>query len=145
MKEKFYPFEASEDYMYFWFESKSENRVVAKSVEFSKLGAQTYNLAFGDVDENDDLDDVVVSNNGDMPKVLATIAQIVIAFLGEYNDKHIYFTGSSRARTRLYRAVLTREIDNWSPIFEIRGVYDGRAIPFQSNIDFESFIIKRKN
>lgn len=145
MKEKFYPFEASEDYMRFSFESRSQDRVVAKSVEFNRIGAKTYNLAFGDVDENGDLNDLVVTDNGDMRKVLSTIAQIVITFLGVYAERQVFFTGSSPARTRLYRVVLSREVDSWASIFEIRGIHDGKAIPFQSNIAFESFFVKRKN
>ncbi|WP_374754565.1 DUF6934 family protein [Dyadobacter fermentans] len=73
--------------MRFSFESRSQDRVVAKSVEFNRIGA----------------------------------------------------------KTRLYRVVLSREVGSWSSIFEIRGIYDGKAIPFQSNIAFESFFVKRKN
>lgn len=144
MKEKFYPLEASEDYLRFWFESKSQGHAIAKSIEFVMIGIDTYNLAFGDMDEKGDLDDLVVSNNGDMPKVIATVVQAIIVFSRVYPNSRIYFTGSSPARTRLYRAVLDREIDSWSPLFDIQGVVKGKPYPFERCVAYEGFLINRK-
>jgi hypothetical protein len=143
VNQKFYAFEASEDYLYFWFESRSKERTIAKVVEFAEIKENVFNLAFGDVDESGDLNDLIVSNNGDMYKVMATLAQIVVAFFGRYPAKEVYFAGSSYARTRLYRAVLNREMANWSAIFEVRGVVKGEPVPFQSGIEFDGFLISR--
>ncbi|MGN7890363.1 DUF6934 family protein [Dyadobacter sp. 22481] len=144
MKEKFYPFEASEDYLFFWFESQSEQRKIVKMVELTKVTENIYNLAFGDVDETGVLDDLVVSNNGDMRKTLATVVQVIVTFFGAYPDKQLYFTGSSPARTRLYRAILSREAENWNEVFDITGILGGETFPFQNSIAYEGFMISRK-
>jgi hypothetical protein len=143
VNQKFYPFEASEDYLYFWFESKSNERRIAKVVEFAEIRENVFNLAFGDLDETGDLNDLIVSNNGDMYKILATVTQIVITFFSSYPDRQVYFTGSSQARTRLYRAILNREIESWSTMFAVKGVVKGEPIPFQSSIEFDGFLISR--
>lgn len=73
MKQKYYSFESDTANLTFTFESKSEERVVQKLVEFASIQdetydfqGETYNLAFGDVDENGGLDDLGVTNNKDM-------------------------------------------------------------------------------
>lgn len=144
MKEKFYPFRASEDYLFYYFESRSSGCTIPKIVEYEEIEGGTYNLAFGDVDENGRLNDSVVSNNGDMHKVLATVVQTVMTFLEIHPSRHVYFSGNSPARNRLYRAILTRDIESWSEIFEVDGVSKGERITFRQYIDFEGFIIKRK-
>lgn len=125
MKEKFYPFRASEDYLSYYFESRSEERTIKKAIELVKIDANTYNLALGDLDDNGNLNDSIVSNNGDMHKVLATVSQIIMTFFGIYRDRRIYFIGNSPSRTRLYRLILSREQANWSEIFEIKGILKG--------------------
>jgi hypothetical protein len=145
VKEKFYPFRASEDYLFYYFESRSEERTIAKAIEFAQIGQNTYNLAFGDLADNGDLDDLVVSNNGDMQKIIATVAQVIVTFLGAYYSKQIYFTGSSPARTRLYRAILNKEIDNWSDVFDIKGVSNSGLVSFPTQVDCDAFLIKRIN
>lgn len=142
MKEKFYPFRASEDYLSYYFESRSEERVIPKAIQFEKIGAQVYNLAFGDLDSGGDINDVVVSNNGDMHKVMATVAQVVIAFFGAYPDRQIYFTGSSPSRQRLYRAILAREAERWSEVFEVQGVVQGKPVQFEGCVNYQAFLIK---
>jgi hypothetical protein len=62
-----------------------------------------YNLAFGDKDHSTgEIDDKVISNNGDSEKVLATVVATVYAFTDKYPETWIYATGSTKARTRLY-------------------------------------------
>lgn len=143
MKEKFYPFKASEDYLFYYFESRSEERTIPKAVQFEKIGTDIYNLAFGDLGSDDDINDVVVSNNGDMHKVMATVVQIIIAFFGAYPGKQIYFTGSTRSRIRLYRAILVREVERWSELFEVKGVLRGKPVALQNCVNYEAFLISR--
>ncbi|MDR6809504.1 hypothetical protein J2Y45_006639 [Dyadobacter sp. BE34] len=145
MKEKFYPFRVSEDYLSYYFESRSEERTIHKAIELVKIDENTYNLALGDLGDDGSLNDSVVSNNGDMHKVLATVSQIIVTFFGMYRDRRIYFTGSSPSRTRLYRLILSREQANWSEIFEIKGILKGEPFNYQSGVDYEAFVITHKN
>jgi hypothetical protein len=144
VKQKFYPYETSEDYLFFWFESCSSGCKIPKVVEYEEIEEGTFNLAFGDVDENGRLNDSVVSNNGDMHKVLATVIQTVLTFLEIYPTRRVYFSGNSPARNRLYRAILSRDIESWSEMFEVDGILEGERITFQQNINFEGFIVKLK-
>lgn len=144
MKEKFYPLEASDDYLFFWFESCSLGCRIPKIVEYEEIETGTFNLAFGDIDNYGRLNDSVVSNNGDMEKVLATVVQTVLTFLEIYPIRRVYFSGNSPARNRLYRAVLSRDIENWSKIFEVDGIVEGERIAFRQGINFEGFIVQRK-
>lgn len=144
MKEKFYPLEASDDYLFFWFESCSAGRTVPKIVEYEEIEAGTFNLAFGDIDSNGRLNDSVISNNGDMEKVLATVVQTALTFLEIYPERSVYFSGNSSARNRLYRAILNRDIESWSKIFEVEGIIEGERVKFRQGINFEGFIVKRK-
>lgn len=46
------------------------------------------------------------SNNGDLPRVLATVISIVIDFLDREPQATVFFSGSTQSRTNLYRRVL---------------------------------------
>lgn len=71
-----------------------------------------YNLAFGDFNGNTgDIDDKVITNNGDSLKILATVASIVYAFTGKYHEAKFFATGSSEFRTRLYRMCVTNNLE----------------------------------
>lgn len=145
MKEKFYPFRASEDYLSYYFESRSEERTIHKAVQFEKIGADIYNLAFGDLDESREINDLCVSNNQDMNKVLATVVRTALTFFEAYSDRRVYFTGSSKARLRVYSAILAREFENWKPVFEVLGMQNGKLAPFEQGVNYEAFIINRKS
>jgi len=50
-----------------------------------------------------EIDDTVVSNNGDSEQVLATVVSAVYAFTEKQDDVWVYATGSNSTRTRLYQ------------------------------------------
>ncbi|WP_409013372.1 DUF6934 family protein [Dyadobacter sp. CY343] len=145
MKHHYYPFEASLDYLSFDFVSCSESRKIRKRVEFVPIGAELYNLAFGDVNTYNDIDDQVITNNRDMEKVLSTVIHIIYVFLSVFPSRVLYFEGSTQSRTRLYQIVLKRERTNWGDMFEVYGMAEGRIRIFDNCINFESFLIKRRN
>lgn len=51
-----------------------------KIIVFQKIGGTRYNLSFGDF-KNGRIDGEVVTNNGDLVKVISTVAQSVYLFL----------------------------------------------------------------
>ncbi len=68
-----------------------------------------YNLAFGDKHPTKNtIDDLVITNNGDTDKILATVADALYIFLDKNPEALVYATGSTPARTRLYRMGITR-------------------------------------
>jgi hypothetical protein len=114
-------------------------------VEFDQIAGKLYNLAFGDVNEYGELDDMIVTNNKDTAEVLATVIQAVLTFFEVYSDAAIYFKGSTLARTRLYQIVLGRELTNWNDTFTVYGLRNNQKFPFELGAQFEAFVIKLKN
>jgi hypothetical protein len=72
-------------------------RVVFMRTEIDRV----YNLAFGDVMENGEIDDYSITDNGDRNKILATIFDVVNTYTVRFPGRLIYFKGSTRERTRL--------------------------------------------
>lgn len=127
------------------FYSHGRNGVVLKRVIFSKTRAsEFYMLGFGSVDENNEINDLTVTNNGDTEKILATIYDIVINYTDRYPDRMIYFEGSTPARTRLYRRAIGLNLGDLSTEFFIYGYYNDEFVPFEKNMVISGFLIKRK-
>lgn len=94
--------------------------------------------------ETGDIDDHVVSNNGDSEKVLATVVASVYAFANEHPDAWVYATGSTKARTRLYRMGITKYLDEVSENFKIYGLRENEWEAFERDIEYDAFLTKYK-
>ena len=85
------------------FESIGPNGSIYKVVIFSEIENGKYNLGFGDYDPlTNEIDDKIVSDNGDMIKVIATVVGIALKFLSENPMTYIYIKGSTPLRTQFY-------------------------------------------
>ena len=99
-----------------------------------------YNLAFGDKNPGTgDIDDKVVSNNGDSEKVLATVVATVYAFSDKYPDSWIFATGSTKARTRLYRIGIAKYLEEIKSDFEIYGLIENEWELFRKEVEYDAF------
>jgi len=88
---------------------------------------------------------MTVTNNGDSLKVLATVASTVYAFTEKYPKAAIIATGSTSARTRLYRMGITNNLDEISEDFAIFGYNeDEQWVEFEIGEDYEAFLITKK-
>ncbi len=105
----------------FAFDSVGPQGVIRKIVQYQRIeSTDYYNLAFGDrIGNTNDIDDLVVSNNGDIQKVLSTVAQTVITFTHQFPSVSIVATGSTPARTRLYRIGISKYLLAIEESFEI--------------------------
>ena len=104
-----------------------------------------YNLGFGDKDPiTGFISDLTVTNNGDSQKVLATVAATLYAFTNNYPLATIIATGSTLARTRLYRMGITNNIKSIEKDFIILGLTETDWEPFRKNITYGAFLVKRK-
>jgi ribonucleotide monophosphatase NagD (HAD superfamily) len=103
-------------------------------------------LAFGDLDETTgEINDEVITNNGDSLKVLATVASTVYAFTAQYPNASIFATGSTNVRTRLYRMGLSNNLAEIAADFYIYGFTSTFGWKdFVLGEDYEAFMIKRK-
>jgi len=137
--------EITDDFDVFDFISIGKNGDILKRVAFSKTEQdKVYNLALGDVDEDNEINDYSVTDNGDRNKVLATVAAIVEAYTKRFPDRWIIFRGSTAERTRLYRIAVGLHLDELSSLYEIRGYVDDDIVPFIKNMKINAFLIKRK-
>jgi len=116
--------------------------IVFRPTEYDNI----FNLAFGDINENGLLDDNSITDNGDRNRILATVASAVERYTKRYPERMIYFRGSTKARTRLYRMAIGLNLEELSLIYEIYAHIDSQdQFPiFQKNMDLSAFLVKRK-
>ena len=126
----------------FEFISVGPNGNIPKLIKFSETHLKDFhNLGFGDKNAiTGEIDDRIVSNNGDSDVVSA-----VYAFTDINPNSWVYATGSTRARTRLYRMGIGKYFTKVKVDFEVYGLKDDTWIEFDKNIEFEAFVVKRKN
>jgi hypothetical protein len=133
----------------FDFESINDRRIIHKRVLYSPtIIPDLYNLALGDVEINNTLNDTVRSGNEDRNEIIATVVQTLLIFFQSYPHRAVYFEGSDPegVRTRLYRAVISRELDNTRESFDIYGMYDDQSVEFFERYKpYVAFIIRRKS
>lgn len=121
---------------------KIKKQVIYKALEDSPY---VFNLSFGDVDVNGEINDTIVSNNGDSQKVLATVAMTVFKFYEEHEDAYVFVTGSTKARTRLYRMGIANNLEEIKNHFHVLGLIGETWGAFEKGRDYEGFLIKRKD
>jgi hypothetical protein len=147
MKLERYELEAERSLMVFEFTSEGPKGRIRKLVQFSRTDLKgLYNLAFGDKDLiTGEIDDNVVSDNNDSEKVLATVVAAVYKFTGKYPGVWIYATGSTKARTRLYRMGLTKYLPEIEEDFDLYGQKQEEWENFKKGVEYEAFLVQRKN
>jgi hypothetical protein len=104
-----------------------------------------YNLVFGNLIAEDEVDDFSVNDNGDRNKILATVAQAVNKYTKRYPERMIYFIGSTQSRTRLYRMAIGLNFEDLSLTFDIFAKTTNGIVPFCKNMEVIAFFIKRKS
>ncbi len=147
MKQERYNFLSEQNYLDFEFDSDGPNGKIRKVVSFrpENTGGITYfSLGFGDMnDESNEVNDMVVSNNQDRNKVLATVAAAVLDFTERFPDMAVYATGSNRTRTRLYQMLISRNLPEIEAIFEVMGSKNDLWEQFRKNVNYDAFLIQR--
>ncbi|MBU0766104.1 MAG: hypothetical protein KJ607_14875 [Bacteroidetes bacterium] len=146
MKLPRYQLKSSDTLWTFEFISEGPRGKIHKIIQYTETNLKdVYNLAFGDKDrKTGKIDDMIISNNSDSEKVLATVIASVYAFTDKYPDSYIYATGSTTARTRLYRMGISKYLDEVRQDFEIYGEINDAWEYYKKDIDYLSFLIKRK-
>ena len=146
MKLPKYPLASGDKLLSFEFISEGPKGLIYKLVQFKQTNLKdVYNLAFGAKDlATGEIDDIVISNNSDSEKVLVTVVATVYAFTDKYPGAMIYATGSTNARTRLYRMGIAKYFSEVTKDFEILGERNDDWETFRKNIDYDGFLVKRK-
>jgi hypothetical protein len=154
-----YQVETTVDSLIYTFESVGKT-TIKKVVEYTKMNpfyiglpsnADVYNLAFGDWDDEiNDFKDTLTSNNGDMEKVLATVANTASSFWSEYPNSFIYFVGSQpkgkeSLRTYLYQKKINRYFEDISNVATVYGLTEYGWEQFITNKNYNAFLILQKD
>lgn len=128
------------------FLSEGPKGKIPKLIKFSETTLKGFfNLAFGDKNiETGEIDDKVVSNNGDSEQVLATVVSAVFAFTDLNKNAWVYATGSNKARTRLYRMGVNKYLDEVEKDFWVFGMLNGEWEKFEKEADYTAFVVRRK-
>lgn len=147
MKLDKYQLKSGEQLEVFEFVSIGPKGKIPKIVQYTPTNYKDlYNLGFGDKNiETGEIDDIIISNNGDSEKVLSTVVATLYAFIDKHKEAMVYATGSTKPRTRLYRKGITKYLDEIKEDFKIYGEFENRWEVFQKDVDYEAFLVKLKN
>ncbi len=141
-----YKVEISNSSTKFDFVSEGHLGKIQKSIKYEETQEGVYNLGFGDKHPiTGEIDDTIVTNNGDMTKILATVALSIYIFTEKNPNAWIYVTGSSQSRIRLYRMAINKyheEIDEDFVVYTSPNGEDWYL--FDSKTKNQLLLIKRK-
>lgn len=141
-----YELKSDEQPSVFRFLSEGQKGQFEKVVQFTLVNQDSlYNLAFGDWDSlTGEIDDEVVTDNGDSEKVLATVVDALYAFCDQFPDAWVYATGSTASRTRLYRMGINRYYAIVANDFEVFGQTEIGWQRYEKGKDYQAFVVQRK-
>jgi hypothetical protein len=143
-----YDYRVSEDYLKYEFCSEGPRGEIRKVILFKRISLQgrlVFNLAFGDLDDLGGFSDLVVSNNHDAEKVLATVAHAVILFTNIHPHVLVYAEGSTPSRTRRYQMGINKFWKEIELDFRIFGLSkEGGFEPFKAGKNYMGFAVTRK-
>ena len=147
MKLDRYELKASRSLTTFEFLSEGKKGKIVKVVQLQQMNLPNlYNLAFGDKNPTTgELDDKVITDNGDAEKVLATVVAAVYAFADKHPDVWVYATGSTEVRTRLYCMGINKYFDIVQEDFDIMGEHLNEWEWYEKGKDYQAFAAHRKN
>ena len=77
-------------------------------------------------------------------KWITTVAATLYAFTDTYPEATVIATGSTQARTRLYRMGISNNIKAIEKDFIILGLVENNWEIFQKNITYGAFLVRRK-
>jgi hypothetical protein len=141
-----YDVRVSPDIESFQFDSVGARGTIRKVVRYTEINIKGfYNLGFGDKDPlTGFLSDLTVTNNNDSKKVLATVAATLYAFTDTHPGATIIATGSTEARTRLYRMGISNNLAAIEKDFIVLGLTETDWEPFRKNVTYGAFLVRRK-
>lgn len=148
MKYSEYCIEASSSLLKFEFQSEGPKGNIKKQIMFKAFDNNpiVFNLGFGDVDQNGNVNNMVISDNSDSQKVLATVALTIYKFYERHPDCYVFITGSTPSRTRLYRIGIGNNLAKIRNDFYVFGLVEESVWElFEKGRNYNAFLIKLKN
>ena len=145
MLEKYTDIETSTDFTAFEFDSIGPKGKVRKIVLYTPFDLKNYfNLGFGDKNlDTGEFDDLIITNNGDSGKILATVASTLLTFTDQYPYAKVIIAGSTGSRTRLYRINIASNLSIIRENFTVLGLYENAWLPFEKDVRYDAFLVHR--
>ncbi len=142
-----YDVKVADDFSAFEFNSIGPKGQIKKIVRYTEINIKGfYNLGFGDKDpETGFISDLAVTNNNDSMKVLATVAATLYVFTDSHPAATIIATGSTEARTRLYRMGISNNLHDIEKDFLVLGLTENTWEPFRKNVTYAAFLVRKKS
>ena len=106
----------------FLFFSEGKNGNTPKVIAYQYISDLVYNLAFGDLNiKTGELDDLSISNNGDIIKIMATVIKTLPVFFEKHPKVNVVFKGSDELRTKLYQRIIRNYYFEFEMQYQIYG------------------------
>ncbi|HZY82359.1 MAG TPA: hypothetical protein VFE50_22695 [Cyclobacteriaceae bacterium] len=142
-----YDIESPEPFLVFEFKSEGPKGVISKQVRFEMIPGldNVFNLGFGDLKSSGEINDIVVTDNNDGEKVLATVASAIFMFFDSHPESMVHIEGSTPARIRLYQMRIARHLAEVRDEFHVVGYTNGSWHPFERGINFSAFLVSKRN
>ncbi|MGV3602541.1 MAG: DUF6934 family protein [Dyadobacter fermentans] len=163
MHKDIYPVETVDENSLYVFVSEGAHGQVKKAVLISPLPdhpddffCPLFNLAFGDVvtlESGWTFDDSVRTGNGDMPKVIATVAAIAMDFLMSHPNSSLSFQGyadqksvllGKNQRNMLYQRGINSNWQELSRKLDIWGAAAGEFEKYIPGSSYDRILVKLK-
>lgn len=150
----YYELSANHDFTVFEFVSTGAKGAIRKAVKYTLTRNQNvYNMGFGDIISGNEagvteIDDRSITDNGDLAKVLATVARSVYAFTEKYPGAYVLFGSSNPAKRRLFRMALARRLKEIARTFAIFGAVRNAGgqlvnVPYEPMANTDGYFIRR--
>lgn len=103
------------------FSSVGRHGTVPKIVVFQSLKEENqFNLFLSDFENGVIADDHRITDNGDMPKVMATVVQIIHHFTDQRPKASVLINGSDDVRKRLYARIVANNFESLQTMYEVK-------------------------
>jgi hypothetical protein len=149
MEKDKYPFEKTQDITVYDFYSIGHRGTIRKKIRFDLMqrSPSIFNLTLGNIpdeEDQDEIDTMTVTGNGDTAKILTVVSDVIIDFLLGRTEALVYVEGATPARNRLFQMWIARTYKEIRHRIWIEGLVKKRWIPFKKGITFEAFLIRKK-
>ena len=138
-----YQLDALDNNTVFQFNSIGKNGIITKLILFQFINGDSFNLAFGDFKDNK-LDDKIISDNGDLIKVISTVALSIYLFFGTHPKAIVEIQGVDKKRQQLYNHIFRRRKKEIDLLFTVVGEIEGQNEPLKRGRFYDKFVIKKK-
>lgn len=140
MIENAYPYLSSGKKTQVAFQSLGPKGIIIKIIRFEQVHGNRWNLGLGDFKQGK-IETNKLTSNGDVVKVLATVAAATLAFLEEYPERIVEIKPVDEKRKRLFNLVFSRR---WAQIREkisINGLKANERMIYSPHEFYDSFEI----